>query len=56
MQGAIVGTVTSLVVVTWLSVGAQLMTMDGRINYPRLPTNVTGCVPAVEPTPQPPTE
>ncbi|XP_034235263.1 sodium-coupled monocarboxylate transporter 2-like [Thrips palmi] len=55
-KGAIVGTVTSLVVVTWMSVGAQLMAMDGRINNPRLPSNVTGCVPAVEPTPQPTTD
>lgn len=55
-KGAIVGAVTSLVVVSWLSVGAQIMSMDGRINYPRLPTNVTGCDPPVVPPTQPPTD
>lgn len=55
-KGAIVGAVTSLLVVSWLSVGAQVMSMEGRISYPRLPTNVTGCDPPVVPTPQPTTD
>ncbi|KAK3913243.1 Sodium-coupled monocarboxylate transporter 2 [Frankliniella fusca] len=55
-KGAIAGAVTSLLVVSWLSVGSQVMSMEGRIYYPRLPTNVTGCDPPVSPTPQPTTD
>lgn len=48
-QGALTGGIASLVIMGWISVGNELMSIEGRLNYPTLPVNVSGCVPPLPP-------
>ena len=47
------GGIASLLIVGWISVGNEVMSVQGRLNYPRLPVNVSGCSPHVELEPEP---
>ncbi|XP_071638758.1 sodium-coupled monocarboxylate transporter 1 [Temnothorax longispinosus] len=42
-KGAIVGAITSLVVVLWIGLGAQVATVNGQIRLDSKPTSIAGC-------------
>jgi hypothetical protein len=43
MQGALVGSIVSLLTMGWIVFGAQMSYADGTLEYPKLPTSTDGC-------------
>ncbi|XP_052133056.1 sodium-coupled monocarboxylate transporter 2-like [Frankliniella occidentalis] len=52
-KGALTGGIASLIIMGWISVGNELMSIQGRLNYPTLPVKVSGCDPPLQATPSP---
>jgi len=42
-QGALVGSVVSLLIMGWIVFGAQMSYADGTLKFPKLPTSTEGC-------------
>lgn len=42
-KGAIVGAITSLIVVLWIGLGAQVAAINGQIRLDGKPTSIEGC-------------
>jgi hypothetical protein len=43
LQGALVGGVTSMAFVGWISIGSQIAIAKGQIKFPTKPMSVEGC-------------
>lgn len=43
LQGALVGGITGLSLVTWMSIGTQVQMANGAISFPKKPVSVSGC-------------